>query len=213
MRFPEPRLDTRDDGDGVLVTARFETPEMARLMESLRGITFVVVALATGASGIWLADRAGFLTDSASLVLAVTSLVVAAVLVARIGAGICHHRRFWLRRLTDRTRAVRLARDMVHVADHSYRRGPALRFTALPHRGGRIEERHERQLGRMIPTVYRDAFQVWLQHGETFVLIADVSDEKGAAAIVRHLQTVDEHVTRGRQSDGGAFAYGRRHLP
>lgn len=213
MRFPEPRLNTRDAGDGVLVTARFETPETARMMESLRGITFVVIALATGPTGIWLADRAGFLTGSQSLVLAVTSLVIAAVLVARIGAEICLRHRFWLRRLTDRARAVRLTRDVVHIDDHTYRRGPALRFTALPHRGGRIEQRHERQLGRMIPTVYRDAFQVWLQHGETFVLIADVSDEKGAAAVVRHLQTVDEHVTRGRQDDGGALAYGRRHLP
>ena len=58
-------------------------------------------------------------------------------------------------------------------------------------------------------TTYRDAWQVWLQHGEAFVLLADVSDEEGAQAIVRRLQTADDDASRGARQDN----FGERQLP
>jgi thiamine monophosphate kinase len=88
-----------------------------------------------------------------------------------------------------------------------------LRFTAAQHRQGRIEERSERVKERLLSTTYREAWQVWLQSGEDFVLLADVSDEQGAQAIVRRLQAEDERIARFGNRDNDQGSYGPRQSP
>ncbi|HRD75331.1 MAG TPA: hypothetical protein PK264_05245, partial [Hyphomicrobiaceae bacterium] len=125
---------------------------------------------------------------------------IGAYAVARMIGQLAFRHRFWARQVTDRTLEVRFHRRVVTHGGQTYPRGPALRFTAVPHRDGRHEDRAERHAERLLTTTYREAWQVWLQHGEVFVLLADVSDEQGASAIARRLQAVDEVVSRAGQT-------------
>jgi len=180
MRFPEPRIESRPDGDGVRVIVGYETPEMVRAMESLQAITTgalaCMIALASTVA-IW---RTG---DASTYAVLLTALgAIGAYAVARMIGQLAFRHRFWARQVTDRTLEVRFHRRVVTHGGQTYPRGPALRFTAVPHRDGRHEDRAERHAERLLTTTYREAWQVWLQHGEVFVLLADVSDEQGASA-------------------------------
>jgi hypothetical protein len=210
MRSPEPFLTTTLHGALTRVTARHESPETARMMESMRALTIGMSFVGLAVLALCLINRATP-TNAMWLVLLSGSLVAAMASAVAIGDAL-HARRFGLRRETDTRLVIDIDRRSVVHGGRIYARGGVMRFTALPHRHGRHEERAERHKERLMPTTYRDAYQVWLQHGETFVLLASVSDERGAQAIVRRLQEVDEMVSRGGTKPETAV-FGDRHQP
>lgn len=195
MRYPEPILTAEAAGDGVRVTARYETPETARMMESLRGLAAGAIWLALVVAGFALHVRNFNDWLSGSAILSTALIVIASFFVAQILSRYLLQRRFFLRALTDAQLDIILSRRSVAHGSKAYERTSVLRFTAAAHRQGRIEERSERVKERLLSTTYREAWQVWLQSGEDFVLLADVSDEQGAQAIARKLQSVDETVS------------------
>ena len=86
-------------------------------------------------------------------------------------------------------------------------RDDAIAFTTLEHREGRQEQRDEQRVGHPLGFSFRDAWEVWLQCGHRFELVAAVADEASARAIVRHLQDADTRAVRG---GGQQDAFGRR---
>jgi hypothetical protein len=199
MRYPEPILTTDSIGDAARVTARYETPEIARMMASLRSLTAGLNFVGLAASALWALSRQSLSNEV--WVLGITVSTIAAYALALATADALFRRRFFARALTDTKLIVTLDRRQVTHAGIDYPRGGVLRFTAQAHREGRHEERDERIKERLMPTTYREAYQVWLQHGEAFMLLANVSDEQGAVAIARRLQENDEQVTRGQRTD------------
>jgi hypothetical protein len=77
------------------------------------------------------------------------------------------------------------------------RRSDELRFSSRPHHRGKFEERDERRVQHPIGYEYRDAWEIWVEAGLDVRLIATVSDERDARAIVRHLTEENLFVTRG----------------
>ena len=197
MSYPEPILTTEAAGDGVKLTARYETPETARTMESLRALAAGAIGLTLVMAGFALHGRTFNDWLSGPAILSVSLIIIASYFAAQLLARALYRRRFFLRPWTDACLDTTVTRKSVTYADKCYERASVLRFTAAQHRHGRIEERSERVKERLLSTTYREAWQVWLQHGEAFVLLADVSHEQGAQAIVRRLQAEDERVTRG----------------
>lgn len=209
MRWNDPRFTTQPNGKGQRITARFETPETLRMLASLRDVlTWLVTASAALTAYNMHGQHFADWMAGPAMVIASLIAIVAFVAGQVLGTAL-YHRRFHLRRLTDRTLTVDLSRTAVTVAGQAYARHGVLRFTAVPHRRGREEARAERTRHLNLSTTYRDAWQVWLQHGEAFVLLADVSDEEGAQAIVRRLQTADDDASRGARQDN----FGDRQIP
>jgi hypothetical protein len=201
MRYPDPVIKIEPLSDGVMVSARYESPEIARAMLSLRGLCFMAIWATLSGGSVWAIVAAGSAWSSSFWLLALA-------LVTIFGFGIAHwladqllNQRFLLGTLLHRQLTVRLTRRHAEHRGQTYDRGPVLRFTAAPHRAGRLEERSERHAERMQPYTYRDAAQVWLQHGEAFILLAAVSDERGAEAIARAMQAADERVGRPHGED------------
>jgi hypothetical protein len=77
------------------------------------------------------------------------------------------------------------------------RRSDKLRFSSRPHHRGKYEERDERRVQHPVGYEYRDAWEIWIEAGLDIQLIATVSDEQDARAIVRHLTEENLFVTRG----------------
>jgi hypothetical protein len=210
MRYPDPVISIQQQPGGVTVVARYETPEIARAMLSLRGTCFVAAWSALSGGSVWAIISAGSTWSSGVWLLAVALTII-------LGYGIAHwlaeqllNQRFFLGTVVCRQLTVRLTRRQAEHRDKIYDRGLVLRFTAAPHRHGKLEERGERHAERLQPTTYRDAAQVWLQHGEAFVLLAAVSDERGAEAVARALQAADEQVGRPHADDDD---WGARQAP
>lgn len=210
MRYSEPILTTDRHGDGLRVTACYENPETARMMTSLRAVTAGVIFVGGTLAALWILSRFGL--SNQVWLLAVATSVILTFAAGQALAAALHRRRFFARGLTDITLVIDIDRRNVSHAGTQYPRGGVLRFTAQPHRAGRHEERDERVNERLISTTYREAYQVWLQQGEGFTLLANVSDEKGAGAIVRRLQEVDERMDRADE-EGGGGAFGERAAP
>jgi hypothetical protein len=209
MHYPKPVLTTEPEGDGVRVTARYETPETARMIESLRALAAGAIGLALLVLGIGVHGRTFADWLSGPAILSAALIVIISVFAAKIAAQRLYRHRFFLRGVMDARLDVIVSRSSVKHESKSYDRTQVLRFTAAAHRQGRHEERSERVKERLLSTTYREAWQVWLQSGEDFVLLAEVSDEQGAQAIVRRFQVEDESVTQ----SVGENAYGRRHQP
>lgn len=201
MTYPEPILTTDSTRDGFRVTARYETPETARMMASLRAMTAGAILVAGTLSALWVLSRLGLSNKVWTLAVAISA--IGSFAAGQALAGVLHRRRFFARAFTDTALVVDIDRRSVSHNGTEYPRGGVLRFTAQPHRAGRHEERDERVNERLISTTYREAYQVWLQHGEGFTLLANVSDEQGAGAIVRRLQNGDEQLGEGYRNDGG----------
>jgi len=210
MQADEPVLLSVADGGDIIVEARFETPETARLLESARGLVAGTIGFGVAIGGYRILSRAFADRLDGAIVLGCALLLVAAYAIGQAAGNELFRRRFFLRRLTDARLRVRLSREIVVADTLSVDRSATLRFTAAPHRRARHEERAERVKGRLLSTTYREAWQVWLQHGERFVLLADVSSEDAAQAIARRLQSEDERVTRGAADHA---SYGQRQLP
>ncbi len=209
MRWNDPRITAAPHGNAIHVTSRFETPETLRMLASLRdALTWTVTAsTALTAYGVHGRHFVDWMSGPAMVTAAL--IAIGAFLAGQVPATALYRRRFYLRAVTDRTLTVGLSRNSVTVAGHAYARQGVMRFTAVPHRRGREEARAERMKQIDLSTTYRDAWQVWLQHGEAFVLLADVSDEEGAQAIARRLQSADDEATRGARQDN----FGERQVP
>ncbi len=72
-----------------------------------------------------------------------------------------------------------------------------LRFSSRPDHRGKYEERDERRVQHPVGYEYRDAWEIWGEAGLDVQLLATVSDERDARAIVRHLTEENLFVTRG----------------
>ncbi|MEO1710368.1 MAG: hypothetical protein AAFR70_08865 [Pseudomonadota bacterium] len=80
-----------------------------------------------------------------------------------------------------------------------------LRFASRPHWLGKQEQRDEQRAQHPIGFEYRDALEVWCEAGLDVVLIAAVSHEEDARAIVRQLTEEYLFVTRDAQFDHDAY--------
>ncbi|MEQ1653196.1 MAG: hypothetical protein ABL897_11965, partial [Hyphomicrobium sp.] len=101
MRYPEPILTTETAGDGVLVTARYETPETARMTESLRGLAAGAIGLAFVVLGVIVHGRTFHDWLSGPAILSAALIVVGSFFAAQIMARHLFQHRFFLRTLTD----------------------------------------------------------------------------------------------------------------
>ena len=211
MRPAEPEISTLQSAEDWLVCAHYESPEGLRLILSLRMITICVAFtllgwLVTTLTRLWL----GTLSDGERMVVMFAALA-SAWGIARVAGNCLADLRFCLRRILDRTMRVAMCRAAVTSGGITYPRDRKIAFTSEPHRWGKREDRAERVSGETIPETYRSAYEVKLQHGETLIVLAEVSDAKAANAIVRRLQVVDEIATRGTGAKGTGF--GPRQLP
>jgi hypothetical protein len=205
MRPAEPEISTLQSEEDWLVCARYECPEGLRLILSLRMIiicvAFTLLAwLVITLSHLW----PDTLSDGERMVVMFAALA-SAWGIARFTGNCFADLRFCLRRILDRTMRVAMCRAAVTSGGISYPRDRKIAFTSEPHRWAKREDRAERVSGETIPETYRSAYEVKLQHGETLIVLAEVSDEKAANAIVRRLQVVDEIATRGTGAKGTGF--------
>jgi hypothetical protein len=213
MRPAEPRITTRTTPGAITVEARYEAPETARAIASLRaGLANGTSALGAVAAAALLIHHPATLADGERLVVWF-ALCGGIVGLARLGARLASDRRFGLRGLTDHGLVVTLSRDDVRAAGRSFPRTMKIAFTSEPHRLGRREERAERTSGHTLPETYRLAHEVRLQHGEDFVVLAAVASEDAANVIVRRLQSADEEATRGTGAMSRGAAFGHRQVP
>jgi hypothetical protein len=83
----------------------------------------------------------------------------------------------------DNLRIHAPARPAIHLPV----RNQELRSASRPHWLGKREERDERRVGYDIGYAFRDAWEVWCETGLDVVLIAAVSHEDDARAILRQL--------------------------
>lgn len=211
--FPEQIIEILDSENEIDVRVRHELPEGARMMESLADSVELGMILAITVLGTMYLLSSSAIVSNAAFLAAISLVVIAAFWFARvISQYLLRQRFFLLRRFAERHFKVALARREVVIAGKRYGRGPVLRFSCAPHRRGKDEEREERVKERLIPMTYRLAWQVWLQHGEEFILLADVSDEASAKAITRALQTADERAARGMLAASEDAPFGTRQL-
>lgn len=212
MRPAEPRIGTTLQAGTATFDACHETPEGQRLIRSLRAMAQIaafvgVSVLLLRVLSRWPAD----LTDGERMVVMALSLAVSFG-ISMVAANALADARFGFRCLLDRRIRLTVSRDGIGHNGTDYRRDRKIAFTSEPHRWARREERAERVSGETIPETYRLAYEVKLQHGEVFIVLAHVSDEQAANAIARRLQALDELVTRGAGSLSRS-AFGPRQVP
>jgi hypothetical protein len=214
MRPHKPVITTKPNGEVIEFTASYESPAWANLILSLRHFGFVLLTiLLFAAGGYYLFTTPLGLTLGQTIVVAVAWLPGAWV-TARVVTNVLADVRFGLLPGGDRLVHLTLGRESAQVwsgtASGIYPRGPALRFTAQPHLNGKHETRHAENTGQHGPHLFRDSFQIWLQHGERLIELAATASEDEANAIVRQLQAADEQAARGH-ADAEVFA--RRYEP
>jgi hypothetical protein len=214
MRPHKPVITTKPNGEVIEFTASYESPAWANVILGLRHFAFVLLTIVFfGAGGYWLFTTPLGLTSGQTIVVALAWLPGAWV-IARITTNFLTDVRFGLFPGGDRLMRLTLGRETVQVlagtATGVYARGPALRFTAQPHADGKLEARHAEKTGQQDPHLFRDSFQIWLQHGERVIELAAIAWEDEANAIVRQLQAADEQAARG-SADTEAFT--RRYEP
>jgi hypothetical protein len=206
--FSKATIETRRDGEELIVDARYWTPEWVRLIETiwwpltLLGWAGLSIAAFRGLAASDLAatvNEAIFWSAIASAVIFVLSWGANRIL-SRLGGG------YGLAPQGRSRLMVRLGRG--HIAWQGRgrrgaidREGWQVRFVPRPHRRGRDEQRDAETGNSVHPYShsYRDGWEIWLQVGEKFFNLAAVSSEADADAIVRGLQAADLEVTRPRQ--------------
>ncbi len=202
MRPHKPIITTTQNGEVIEFTARYESPAFANVIWRLKSITWLPLFLLlfmVGAYWVVVEQPLGVSQSQASIVAigwAAGAWAMANAIVNRLAEF-----RFGLLPGGDCRLRLLLARESVRVesgnAKGIYARGPALRFTAQPHVQGKFEARHAERTSQHGPHLYRDAFQIWLQHGNRVIELAAASSEDEANAIVRQLQAADEQASRG----------------
>ena len=210
MRPHKPIITTTQNGEAVEFTARYESPAWANIILGLKDALWLVLfVLLFGVGGYWLLfeQRLG-VTQGQAVVIAL-GWTAGAWKIANVIVTLLAEFRFGLLPGGDRRLHLTLARDSVRVesgtAKGIYTRGPVLRFTAQPHVQGKFEARHAERTSQLGPHLHRDAFQVWLQHGNRVIELAAASSEDEANDMVRQLQAADELASRGA-ADADAFA-------
>ena len=202
------RIETKREGDEFIVVARYWTPDWVRFIETLWWpLTLLLWAglSMTAFYGLAMVDISLTLNEAvfwgAVLSAAIFALSWAASrTLVRLGGG------YGLARKGRSRLIVRLARG--HIAWQSESKGGAIdregwlvRFVPRPHRSGRLEQRDAENGQRVhsLSYAYRDSWEIWMQVGERFFILASVSSEADADAIIRRLQAADLEVTRPRQ--------------
>jgi multisubunit Na+/H+ antiporter MnhG subunit len=122
MNYPEPILTTEPAGDGMTFTARYETPETARMMDSLRGLSAGTVGLAMLLAGFALHGRNFHDWLIGPAILSAALIIIASYFAAQLLARALYGRRFFLRSWTDARLDMTLTRKSVTYADKSYGR-------------------------------------------------------------------------------------------
>jgi hypothetical protein len=210
MRPHKPIITTTQNGEAVEFTARYESPAWANIIAGIEHVLWSVLFLLLWFVGsYWVTVKQPFgLTQGQAVVIAL-GWVAGAWKVANIIAKVLAEFRFGLLPGGDRRLRLTLSRESVRVNSGTvkgiYARGPVLRFTAQPHLQGKFEARHAERTSQLGPHFHRDAFQVWLQHGNRVIELAAASSEDEANAIVRQLQAADEQASRG-VTDAETFA-------
>jgi hypothetical protein len=214
MRPHKPVITTKPNGEVIEFMARYESPAWANVILNLRHCGHVLLTiLLFAAGGYWLFTTPLGLTLGQTIVAAVAWLPAAWV-IARLTTNFLADVRFGLFPRGDRLLRLTLGRASVQVWSETpkgiYTRGPALRFTVQPHADGKHETRHAENTGQQGPHLFRDSFQIWLQHGERLIELGATASEDEANAIIRQLQAADELAARGA-ADAEAFT--RRYEP
>ena len=184
-----------------VVTIALRTPEAAKALNGAsRGLHLVVFAL--GAACLSVLAWYGLFGDT---VYGFIKLTIAIAVLHWASHTILEH---WQRSHATRSDHVQvhLTRNRVGiVAPH---RDPIklssieeIRFSSRPHWLGREEERDERRVGHPVGYEFRDAWEVWCEAGLDVVLVAAVSTEDDARAIVRQLTEEYLFVARGTDSE------------
>jgi hypothetical protein len=210
MRPHKPIITTTKNGEAVEFTARYESPAWANVIAGIKHVLWAALFLSLWLVGTcWIVVKQLFdLTQGQAAVVAI-GWTAGAWVIADAIVNMLAQFRFGLLPGGDRRLLLLLARETVCVksgkAKGIYARGPALRFTAQPHVHGKFEARHAERTNQLGPHLHRDAFQVWLQHGNRVIELAAASSEDEANAIVRHLQAADEQASRG-SADTDIFA-------
>lgn len=201
MRPHKPIITTTQKGEAVEFSARYESPAWADVIAGIKHAAWVALFLLLFFAGAyWITVKQTFgLTHGQAVVVALGWIAGAWVISDAIVSMLAEFR-FGLLPGGDRRLRLTLARKSVRVesgtAKGIYARGPVLRFTAQPHIQGKFEARHAERTSQLGPHTHRDAFQVWLQHGERVIELAAASSEDEANTIVRQLQAADEQASR-----------------
>jgi hypothetical protein len=214
MRPHKPTITITPNGEAVEFTARYESPAWANVILSLRHVGLMsLTILLFGAGWYWLFTTRLGLTLGQTIVVGM-AWAAGAWVIARLVTNLFADLRFGLLPGGDRTLRLTLGRESVKVGSGTakgiYPRGPALRFTAQPHLNGKHETRHAENTAQHGPHLFRDSFQIWLQHGERLIELGATASEDEANAIVRQLQAADEQAARGH-ADAETFT--RRYEP
>ncbi|MEL6103435.1 MAG: hypothetical protein AAFU66_06735 [Pseudomonadota bacterium] len=189
-----------------VVRIALRTPEAAKAMTGT-GDGLHVSLFVIGSAGLTLFAWQGGFGDTVHGFFMLTIAVAALFWVTHTGA------RIWQRHnaMTSADVTVMLTPQAMIVTDRD--RPPVrvaigdheLRFAARPHWLGKQEQRDEQRVQHPIGYEYRDAWEVWCEAGLDVVLIAAVSHEDDARAIVRQLTEELLFVTRDAQFDHDAY--------
>jgi hypothetical protein len=201
-------IETRRDGEELIVSARYWTPDWVRFIETIWWplTLFGWAGASIIAFRVLIARNLSLTINEAIFWGAILSATMFALswganrALARIGGG------YGLARKGRSQLTVRLARGHIAWQGESKngaidREGWPVRFVPRPHRSGRLEQRDAESSQNVYPLsyAYRNGWEIWLQVGERFFALAAVSSEADVDAIVRRLQAADLEVTRPRQ--------------
>jgi hypothetical protein len=209
--IPKASIETCQEGETLIVRARYWTPEWVRFIDMIRWpatlLTWGILSLiawrwlpAFGLAGS--SNEAAFSGAVATAIAFLLAWLINHGLSA-IGGG------YGLRPFGAARLIVRFSRETVAWQGAGRRHGmidrkdKTLRIFPRPHRLGRDEEREAQRLRDEGPRsyAYRDAWEIWLQAGERFYELAAVSSEADSDAVVRRLQAADAEMTRPRRRE------------
>lgn len=202
----------------VMIESGYWSPEWVRLMLDVKSVaTKLTTAALWGASLSWLWAQdlsAGEKTVAACALLAVSYgaswSINNAMLNFKGGYALRPH--------GNQSLKVRIGKKAIGIEEapghwEIYPRCDTTSFFIEQSPLAKTEERDERRVERHLPFIYRDSWNIVLQTGECFTVLASVASAEHAKAIVRRLQNIDEFVTRGEAAAPGSSAFGRRSNP
>lgn len=213
MRPADPIIATVTEPSCLTVTARYETPAARRAVRTLERLTALGLTAVTAIIAVNIVGQTPATVSAGERLAVMFAITGLAFATSTLTAAHVVDHRFGLRRILDRRLEVSFAREAVTHADRRFERTAKIAFTSEPHRLGRDEERTERVTGVLVDETYRLAHEVKLQHGETFIVLAEVSSAEAANAIVRRLQAADDVAIRGTGAFTQDSAFGPRQKP
>ncbi len=204
--IPKAGIETRRQGETLIVRVRYWTPEWVRFIEAIRPrLTLFLWGGLTVLGWRYVLPHELFRSDNDAFLAAMMTGSGAFLLswlvnntLSQLGGGYC------LQPRGNAALTVRLSRQGVSWQQGLWRRETIsrkegeIRLFPRPHRLGPDEDREAHRRGDACGRsyAYRDAWEIWLQAGERFYCLAAVSREADADAIARRLQAADAEVTR-----------------